>query len=647
MSATVHLDLASLSSLSLASNEVTITLACDNGVSDKKIATIDGRQAFSADFPACGEGTLSLTAFSPNASAASPNLSNDPVVALYGEGKVSLEAETTVQVTITAYVTGELDASLANGVAACDLVLTRIKPASDAIVVTQSLMGIAPQRQRLPIGDYDYTCAKAAGTLSVAAGTRQALVIDSWGGGVVTGPALVSDTLPAQTAEDILVVDAVFSQPVSADAKGAVSVSGTLPLPVVSIGISSDGISWRFVISRLQAGGEYDFTFTQAIHNDAGMPLAATPSQHVSLLAKNHFYVKASLDGGKDTSDGLSPATAFATPSHAVVVATDFPPADVLVAVGNYTDSIALHDNIRLLGGWTTDFQARTISPYSHVSTHGAGVFPVYCPAGLARSAVIDRFWLEQFGDAVTVVDVAGDCTLTNNDIIYSTISSGGGFTSAIQINSGSPLIANNLMFGGVGAATGQYSTGIAVFDATPEIVNNTIDGGTGPYEISGLHLFSATSFPYITNNLIVSRTGAANGVGIRVDNPAGMPLSIQNNVFSNEFNANTLNFVGATHLVGAGDFGLDSIIINGHTVQYSGNRVPALSGVALVTASANHDQPPSDDALAAPDVLLFGKSVGSADCGPYDAPRACMIPDEDYLQVVRGATVHVGAREK
>lgn len=661
-SAKVSLDLSAVSALSAGAAQITITLTCDNGDSIAQAVPANAQSTFSATFPACGAGTIAVSA--------TATADSDAVVALYGEAPVTLHANQDVRVTIQAYVTGEVEAALADGVADCMLVFKRIRPVSDDITRSVAMSGINGVRVRLPVGDYTYACAaNLSGALSISAGQREKLAITggtpsatSGGNGSSSGsgsttlpPDLISDTFPKAATAGPITFTAVFSEPVTGDASGAIMISGTFPLPQPLSATSVDRLSWTFTIGGFQDGGEYDVGLTNAIHSDATLrSLAGAPLvRHLSLLAKNHFYV---LVSGSDTADGLTPATAFASPSHAVSIAATSGTADVLVATGDYTDNIALHDNVRLLGGWTSDFHSRTLAPWSHISNTTAASYPVDGGPGLGRSAVLDRFFVEQLADAVTVVNLSGDETVSNCYLSFNSSSSGGTVTSAVEVNSGNPLIVNNIMYGGKSGTGTQTHTGVAVFQGTAEIVNNTIDAGIGGAEVDGIHLYQPSATPIITNNLIVTSGGAA-GVGIRIDNSnggtsstTGMPLSVQNNLFAFELAQSALvigtGLHSGTFTVAQGNFSLDGTVENAHSVRYEGNIASAQTSATLINESATHDQPGNDDGLLQPDLALFGKPVGSADCGPHDAPRACLVPSTDYLQNVRGSLLHVGARE-
>ncbi|MBN1593446.1 MAG: right-handed parallel beta-helix repeat-containing protein [Candidatus Coatesbacteria bacterium] len=211
------------------------------------------------------------------------------------------------------------------------------------------------------------------------------------------------------------------------------------------------------------------------------------------------FYVNAGT--GSDANDGLSPATAWHTISHAIssAICSEADPAEIHVAAGTYSGA--------------ANGETFPLSVGSYVSLIGDGMESTFIDASGSSSRVIHL-------DMATDLVIDG-FTITGGDVGGSGSDSTGG---GILCDKGSMPTIRNCRITGNKAVQGG---GIYMFVSAPyivdcEIVGNTVKGTllSGGKSLGG-GIFSSTSFPRIERCSIADNS-AEPGLGLNAGGSGG-----------------------------------------------------------------------------------------------------------------------------
>jgi len=235
----------------------------------------------------------------------------------------------------------------------------------------------------------------------------------------------------------------------------------------------------------------------------------------------NRLYVKKNAPG--PAHDGLSWATAFLTVKEALTFAS--PGNELWVAAATYYERIAVKEGVALYGGFSGTETAMDQRNWSASVTILDGNYyqgpVVMMPYGATSTTRIDGFTVRNGGSS--------DAGLVHCD-------------------GSSPIIANNIITTGTGAA----NAGIYVINCSPSVVGNVIAGNSNGLICQGQ---SPASAPIISNNLIQGNKYQ----GIRIN--GYMSPAISNNA-----------------IIGNSDCGIDVTVWSNPTI--ANNTIVANAGI-------------------------------------------------------------------
>lgn len=624
---------------------VRVDVICDSGARQTQKVSIDqAAQTFAGAFTSCGAATLQLSVHRSDAIG--------EITILFGTARVILAPATEVKVSVPAYLTGTVDVRLADGATDCDATFTRTQPNADAISQSAHFTGVIGASLALPVGSYNYACGSATGIFDVSFAERQALIIAN-GGGSSDGsaPQLLRDDVPASILTGLLsnngqafLVTAVFSQPVlGLDAGGVIVSNGA----TVDNFQSQDKITWHFTINNLVARQGYDISYTSTITNQRTQPILAQTHHFIVLPPQVYVSTK-----GDDLRTGATPLTAVRTLSRALSLAVSG--FDVVVEEGSYTEGsvLTLPDGVNVLGGYYTGTAAfDSLDAFRHVTKITSSVLT--SPAikmSLLAAGTLNGFWINApalADDPAAAIYVGGSSVISNNFITCGDPSSGG-TTYAIQVQTGHPLIVNNVIDGGLGLASGS----IQIIGGTATVVQNTL--GSQGVESGRVIDIQAAGNAVITNNIFETRIAGQYGIYAQ----GSLPLSIQNNLFSSELGSASLYWQSTATVYGAGNGtlnALDAHAINsptGPTARIQGNAASTHTASTLfVTFTEPATEPQNDFLLSTTgqsptggEEATIGKVATASDCGTYESPLSCGGSTTDRAGDLRPPPPSVGA---
>jgi hypothetical protein len=198
----------------------------------------------------------------------------------------------------------------------------------------------------------------------------------------------------------------------------------------------------------------------------------------------------------------------------------------VAVAEGHYLEHVTLRSEVKLLGGWRSDFTVRDPLAYPTVIDAGGFLSAVVAQNDETRTAVIDGFVItggylpDDFGGGIYCFDSSP--TISNNVLLNNRAGQG----AAIGCRgSSAPVIVGNVL---VGNKALDAPGGAIYVENVGRIESNTLDGNDGPFA-SGV-VVRAGGRPIITRNIIVNGLG---GVGVFADQGAA-PITSCNDVWQN-----------------------------------------------------------------------------------------------------------------
>ncbi len=244
-------------------------------------------------------------------------------------------------------------------------------------------------------------------------------------------------------------------------------------------------------------------------------------------IIDNEICVLASASGS--SPDG-SPSNPYSTillgvsAGDSLMSLTDT--ANVLIAAGTYNESIALANNVSLIGGYDAAFMTRNPETNKAVLNATGQTYAIMGNTTISSETIITGLYIN--GPASTssyaIYNVVGDSSpLFIENFIY-----GGDGPNAygIYCSAGNPVIMNNIIIGG----SNVVSTGIhSQTGAAPVIRNNVIYGGGGSITY-GINI-ADTSNVNVQNNTINGGSGISTAMGIIM---ASCNLTIQNNIIFN-----------------------------------------------------------------------------------------------------------------
>jgi len=228
------------------------------------------------------------------------------------------------------------------------------------------------------------------------------------------------------------------------------------------------------------------------------------------------IYVSAT--SGSDDNPGLPDK-----PKKTVLAAVEFMKdndltGEVRVAEGTYLlaedEKLVVPEGVSVLGGyqektWARDYETyQTVIEKDPVTT----AITVDFEEGVTRATVLDGLVINSGIGNTTIAMVIQNCspTVRNCEISgYGAIEN----STAVWVEGGSPLLENNIIYGGAGA---DSSTGIVVTNgANPIIRYNAMAPGVRSNTVAiGINVVSSN--PYIEGNIIMSDDGGSTTVGIR-----------------------------------------------------------------------------------------------------------------------------------
>jgi len=241
------------------------------------------------------------------------------------------------------------------------------------------------------------------------------------------------------------------------------------------------------------------------------------------------IYVKPSSQGGSDSNDGTSWATAAATVQKGIDLAYATGNCEVWVAAGTYVPSstITLKSGVRLYGGFagteTSREQRNWVTHKTVLDGNNARTVVSIQSTVAAMNTIIDGFTVKR-GYASTSgagISCSGASATIANNIIRANIASlyGGGLYS-----SGSTLDVVGNVF-----VCNKASSGAGIFftNTGGHIANNTVIGNDG----IGVYLSSGAALPAFSNNIIAFNNGGG------IYKSSGEPTFTRNDVYGNSGN--------------------------------------------------------------------------------------------------------------
>lgn len=197
----------------------------------------------------------------------------------------------------------------------------------------------------------------------------------------------------------------------------------------------------------------------------------------------------------------------------------------VAVAEGHYPEHVTLKNNVKVLGGWRSDFAARDPLAYPSVIDAGGFLSAVVAQNGEGPNTILDGFVITGGNNAKLgggVYCFGSSPTIRNNVFRDNRAGRGAGIGSTAN---STPVITGNVFVDNVALD----SPGGAIYvEGTARIEGNTLDGNEGPLG-SGI-VARAGAQPVVTRNIVVH---GRVGVGIYADQGA-VPATSCNDVWQN-----------------------------------------------------------------------------------------------------------------
>ncbi|HUI90382.1 MAG TPA: choice-of-anchor Q domain-containing protein, partial [Anaerolineales bacterium] len=297
-----------------------------------------------------------------------------------------------------------------------------------------------------------------------------------------------------------------------------------------------------------------------------GATVAGTSvTANFTLVNSAVWFVKTAGDGGSDSNDCLSPASACATIDGAIAKASS---GDTInVATGTYTNGtdpvvVNIAESLTVLGGWDTAFASQSgLSTIDGQSARGG----VSTRNNFAAVVAIDHFAIVNTNGPIGNDDVL---TVTNSWIH-------GNAGSVYNSNYGTLTINSSTIFNNT--AVGIYDVGTLNINNTT-ISNNTDSGTTA----GGIYITATSSGHAVTlNNVTITGNTGAYAGGILASSTSGAIL-LKNTILSNN--------MAIAHY--PGPVLNDCETMYGSTISSSGHNLIVNTGGCTISGSWNNADP-------------------------------------------------------
>ena len=215
----------------------------------------------------------------------------------------------------------------------------------------------------------------------------------------------------------------------------------------------------------------------------------------------------------------------FLTISEAMTAAVNGD--SILVAAGNYTESVTLKSGVALLGGYDDAFTSS--NPQANPTTiSGAGLdAAIFSPPGMSATTIVSGFILTGGGGTpgAGVMIQGGATVFRNNEIRDNQMV---GIAGGVYIFGGSlATLDDNIITGNLTQGSGG---GIRIDFSSPTITGNLIEDNTALHSGGGIHVVGGN--PTITGNIVrENHAGDGGGGGLHLQN-----VTLSNAVADNDF---------------------------------------------------------------------------------------------------------------
>lgn len=213
---------------------------------------------------------------------------------------------------------------------------------------------------------------------------------------------------------------------------------------------------------------------------------------------------------------------------------------DIQIAQGNYLEEISLAPGVSLRGGYESTQWTRNISLYVTSITAPADIAIRGGPnisSPYTNTTVVEGLTIKGSSSSasanVGIHLVTASPTIINNIILGGTATGNNAY--GIEIRGGSPIINANTITGSLTSTSG-YIQAVYNSDASAIITNNLIFGSSNVGGLSYVGVEVQGGSPTIANNTIIGASASsanAHGIEIQAGSLSGTPI-IQNNVIFN-----------------------------------------------------------------------------------------------------------------